>query len=64
MKGCLEQKLGAYDKNQPTFQCFNVVDVKKADDSYSAGLSIRGRSSWVMNVVVVLGFVGAIACSA
>lgn len=65
VRGCLAEKMEAYEKGMSMFECFNVASVRKGgnseDGSYrSLGVSNGGGLGWAARVMISLGIVGAI----
>jgi hypothetical protein len=68
VRTCLFNALGAYKTSGPMFECFNEESVKKNNGNAEAGAynsagvrMAEGGKGWKVGVVLILGFVGAIA---
>lgn len=60
VRGCLAEKMKAYDENENMFQCFNTGSVKMTRGGYATGAASKGGLGWSMGVLMGLGVVAAV----
>ncbi|KAF2848800.1 hypothetical protein T440DRAFT_147308 [Plenodomus tracheiphilus IPT5] len=59
VRGCLTEKMKAYEEGENMFQCFNTRSTKMTRGGYASGASAKGGLGWTVGVLMGLGFVGA-----